>query len=234
MTQLLSDRKLSSGVLSIKIVPPSDMVTFFAIPGASGKVRLKLEMPEDANSVMIRYKTTAWESGDTYATGTSVATLTDNYNLANEWYEVSELTNGTAYYFKAFPYNGLYNSTIGENETICKAGGLIAEYTFDSVSGTTLYDTAGSINATMSDVTLEAGTVGNKGVLNGTSSYAKFTPNYSLSDVKAVSLILNSPASSSAVQYALALQHNDDYPCISICTTMDSKMTFATQNISVS
>jgi hypothetical protein len=139
------------------------MVTFFSIPGASGKVRLKLEMPEDASAVMIRYKTTAWASGDGIATGTLVDTLTDNYNLANEWYEVSGLTNGTAYYFKAFPYNGLYNTAIGENETVCKAGGLVSEYTADSVSGTTVNDTSGNgYNGTASSVDYVTGVVGNE------------------------------------------------------------------------
>lgn len=147
------------------MAPPYDgiMLKFYAIPGASGKVRLKLEMPEDASAVMIRYKTTAWADGDGIATGTLVDHLTDNYNLANEWYEVSGLTNGTAYYFKAFPYNEVYNTTIGENETVCKAGGLVAEITADSIAGTTYNDTSGNNNnaTAYSSPTAVAGLVGN-------------------------------------------------------------------------
>lgn len=151
----------------------ANMVKFFAIPGTTGKVRLKVEKPADSIGVMIRYKTTAWSSGDTKDTGTLLATITDdsNYKDANEWYEVSGLTDGTAYYFKAFPFSsGSYNETIGVNETVCKAGGLVLEYTMDSVSGSTLYDTGGSQNGTLSNITFESQKIGNGAVLASTPS----------------------------------------------------------------
>lgn len=142
-----------------------NMIKFFAIPSASGKIRLKIEKPATATGVMLRWKATAWASGDTKATGTLIATITDDiaYKGINQWYEVIGLTDGTAYYFKAFPYlDGAYNETIGVNETLCKAGGLYAEYTMDSVSGTVLYDTSGNAkNLTLVSPVYKSGTVGN-------------------------------------------------------------------------
>ena len=163
-------------VLSVAVTPyTADMVKFFAIPGASGKVRLKVEKPTGSTGAMLRYKTTAWASGDTIATGTLVASVTDDstYKGANQWYEVSGLTNGTAYYFKAFPYlDSQYNEAIGVNETLCKAGGLYLEYTFDSISGSTVNDTSGNAhNATASNITYQAGLIGNEAKGNGSSGY---------------------------------------------------------------
>ena len=149
------------------------MIQFFAIPGASGKVRLKVEKPVGSDGAMLRYKTSAWTSGDTKDTGTLIASVTDDssYDGANEWYEVSGLTNGTAYYFKAFPYSGTsYNETIGANESHSKAGGLELEYTMDSISGSTLNDTSGnSRNGTIYDASATTGIVGNGMTAAGTS-----------------------------------------------------------------
>lgn len=142
-----------------------NMIEFFSIPGASGKIRLKVEKPIDADGVMLRHKTTAWANGDTKDTGTLVANITDdtNYKGANQWYESTGLTNGTAYYFKAFPHkSGAYNETIGQNETVCKAGSLFSEYTMDSISGSTINDTSGnSRNGSLGGCVSASATIGN-------------------------------------------------------------------------
>jgi hypothetical protein len=152
-----------------------NMVQFFAMPGSSGKVRIKVQKPSDAEEVMIRRKLSAWAPSDTKDTGTLVATITDdsNYKDANEWYEATGLSDGTAYYFKAFPYKGgSYNETIGANETICKAGGLVSEYSFDSVGGNTVNDTAaGLYNMTTASGASIGGKIGNAMQFNGSSAY---------------------------------------------------------------
>ena len=150
-----------------------NMESFFAIPGASTKIRLKIDMPDSADGVMIRRSTSPYDnSGITW--GDEVANITDDtsYDGDNEWYEDAGLTNGTRYYYKAFPYKGSqYNETNAENETSSKAGGLLFEYTFDSVSGSTLYDTSGNAHHGINtNVTLESGLVGQRGVYNGSSS----------------------------------------------------------------
>jgi len=175
----------------------TSMTLFFSIPSSTGKTRLKIEKPITSDGVMLRHKTTAWTSGDTKDTGTLITTITDDstYKGANQWYEVSGLTDGTAYYFKAFPYKGsTYNEVIGVNETLCKAGGLLGEYTFDNISGTTVYDTAGSANGTSNNLSVAAGVVGNEGVFNGTNSKVLFSPSFSLTDLKTMSCILDIPA----------------------------------------
>jgi len=156
-------------ILSIPATPYTEnMIKFFAMPSSSGKIRLKVEKPAGSTGAMLRYKTTAWTSGDTKDTGTLIASITDDtaYKDANEWYEVTSLTDGTAYYFKAFPYlDSQYNETIGVNETICKAGGLYLEYTMDSISGTTVNDTSGNArNGIATSVTYGVGVVGNQAI----------------------------------------------------------------------
>ena len=42
-----------------------NMIQFFAMPGSSGKIRLKVQKPSDSDGVMIRQKSSAWVSGDT-------------------------------------------------------------------------------------------------------------------------------------------------------------------------
>jgi|GEM_PF-667210 len=152
-----------------------NMAQFYAVPGTSNRARLKVQFPAsgDADGVMLRHKTTAWGSGDDETSGTLIATITDDssYKDANEWYEVSGLTNGNRVYFKAFPYKGsVYNTTIGANESSCKAGGLVHEYHMDSISGSTVNDTAGSQNGTASNLSYVSGKVANAGDFNGTSS----------------------------------------------------------------
>jgi hypothetical protein len=157
--------------------PPyrKNMIQFFVTPGASGKIRLKIEKPTDSSGVIIRYKTTPWASGDDRNTGTLVSGITDdtNYKGINQWYEITGLTNGTIYYFKAFPYkNESYNQVIGVNETVCKAGGLLCEITADSISGSTATDTSSNANnGTISGITATVGKVGNEFVANGSNQY---------------------------------------------------------------
>lgn len=143
----------------------TNMISFFPMPGSSGKIRLRVKKPSDSDGVMIRQKSSAWASGDTKDTGTFIAMITDdtNYSGGNQWYEVSGLSDGTEYHFKAFPYKGAsYNETIGNNETKCKAGGLYLELTMDSISGSTINDTSGNgRHKTLTGVTFESGKVGN-------------------------------------------------------------------------
>ncbi len=156
--------RLMGGYSSTKA---QEMIQFFAVPGASGKIRLKIEKPLAASSVTIRYKTIPWVSADTINSGTFVANITDDtaYKGPNQWYEMPGLTNGTAYYFKAFTAP---NTLLGMNETVCKAGGLTVEYTFDNVSGTTVYDTSGNgKNGTLSNISMVPGKVGNAGKADG-------------------------------------------------------------------
>lgn len=158
-----------------------EMLQFFAIPGASGQIRLKIQTPLDAEGAMVRYKTTPWDTSDGIATGTLVANITDDsaYKGANQWYTVTGLTNGTTYYFKAFPKKGhSYNAAPFVNETRCVAGGLYLEYTFDSISGNTILDTSGNgRNATASNVSYVQSLVGNGAKGNG-NSYINMPTSY--------------------------------------------------------
>ena len=156
-----------------------DMDSFFAIPGTSGKIRLKIKMPATADGAMIRRSTAPYDdSGITW--GDLVANITDDsaYDGDNEWYKDDNggagLSNGTLYYYKAFPYlGGTYNTINGNNESSCKAGGLYLEYPYDSISGATLIDTSGNgHNATNTNVTTETGAIGVRGVYNGSNAYS--------------------------------------------------------------
>jgi hypothetical protein len=150
-----------------------NMESFFAIPGASTKIRLKIDMPDSADGVMIRRSTSPYDnSGITW--GDEVANITDDtsYDGDNEWYEDAGLTNGTRYYYKAFPYKGSqYNETNAENETSSKAGGLAHEYYMTNRSGSTLIDNVGGVNLTSTNISYETGEVDERAVFNGTSSY---------------------------------------------------------------
>lgn len=158
-----------------------DMIEFYATSGISGKIRLKIEMPADADGVEIRRKTTAWTTGDDKATGTQVAVITDDsaYKDANEWIKDNDgganLTNGDTYYYKAFPYKGsIYNETLGSNETSARAGQLGNEWHGDSVSGNDIDDTADEAspnNATGTGITTQSGKVGDC-LVGGSGSYA--------------------------------------------------------------
>jgi hypothetical protein len=154
-------------VNAVFIVP--QLRQFFAIPGQSGVVRLKIEMDPVMTSVMVRYKASPWIVGDTINTGTHVATLADDSNTSgdNQWLEVTGLEDGTEYFYKAFPASfGIINSDIGVNETKGIAGGLQAEWTGDSISGSTINDTSGNNrNITGINVTFVPGVVGN--AING-------------------------------------------------------------------
>ena len=151
-----------------------NMDAFFAIPGASTKIRLKIDMPDSADGVMIRRSTSPYDnSGITW--GDEVANITNDtsYDGDNEWYEDSGLTNGTRYYYKAFPYKGsVYNVTDGSNESSCKAGGLAHEYWFENNGN----DAVGSENLTANNITYQSGLVGNEAVLaGGSGSYFSTT-----------------------------------------------------------
>ena len=144
-----------------------DMDSFFAVPGISGKIRLKIKMPATAEGVMIRRSTSAYD-GSGIAWGDLVTNITDDalYSGDNEWYKDDDggigLSNGTQYFYKAFPYLGsAYNVIGGNNESSCKAGGGEHEYSGDNVSGSTLIDTFDSQNGAATDITYPSGKVGN-------------------------------------------------------------------------
>jgi len=126
-----------------------------AIPGKNDGsdvyARINFQLPEDADGAEIRYKTSAWASGDTRETGTQIDELTSDTNLYgdNKWYEfdVSGASEEDYIYFKIFPKKGtVYNETIGVNEIATEVGLLLYEYTFDDVAGSVINDTSGSGN----------------------------------------------------------------------------------------
>jgi len=165
-----------------------DMIQFVAIPGTSGIVRLKIEMPADADGVMVRRKTSAWASGDDNTTGDLVANITDDsdYKDDNEWFEDddggSDLTDETRYYYKAFAHKGsIYNEAIGSNETDARAGILENEWTGDNVSGDTIVDDAGTINGTGTSVTIGTGKI-DEDMQGGSSSYIALDSVASIAD----------------------------------------------------
>jgi hypothetical protein len=147
-----------------------EMIQFFTIPGPSsadgvtGDIWIKVEKPVEASSVMIRYKTEPWTDDDNVDIGILVTTVTDDtpYRGPNQWFKATGLDVVPEYHFKAFP-DGAW-APAGINETKCKAGGLVAEYTFDSISGTTLYDSSGNgYNAVLTNMLSEAGIIGEAG-----------------------------------------------------------------------
>ncbi len=129
-------------------------------------------------------------AGTVYRSLLSSNTGNDPSSSPTYWIDVSDLDNNEWYvcmgtslrnYFKAFPgKNGTYNDEFGQNESSAKAGGLIHEYTMDSVSGSTVYDTVGSKNALVSNITYTDGKVGNTAIFNGSSS--RLTPSSTISD----------------------------------------------------
>ncbi len=154
-----------------------DMVDFFATANDDG-VRLRLNLDNDSDAVMVRYKTSAWTEGDNEATGTLVCELTDvtSYDGDNEWYKKTNLTDGIRYYFKAFPKKGIiYNNTIGVNEADCIAGGLHDEFTFDDINGTTVNNGAAGGDATAANMTYSGGKIGDQAIFNGSNGYMYFT-----------------------------------------------------------
>ena len=161
------------GVLAQTNTYIEPMLTAYAIPSVSGAIRLKSEKPVGPTTkAMWRWKSTAWTTGDDETTGTLIVDMSSDYKADNEWYEATGLVNGTLYFIKAFPYkSSSYNTTIGENESNCKAGGLVHEYTMDSISGSTVNDTAGSNNITATNISYASGKVANASIFNGSSSY---------------------------------------------------------------
>lgn len=176
---------MNGGTNSIAMPYSGKMVQFYAIPAktdsGTGRVRLKVEKPVGSTGVMIRYKTSAWVESDTRDTGTAVATITDDtaYKGVNQWYEATGLPLGQDLYFCAFPYRGnAYSSVKVENQARCRAGGLMAEWTMDSISGTTLTDTSGNgYNATISGATSVSAKVGN-GLYSSAGNQTATVPNF--------------------------------------------------------
>ncbi len=151
------------------------MKKFIAVPRVSG-VNIKAISPDNATSTMIRYKTTAWTISDTTSTGTLLSSSFGTYNADDTWYtHTSGLTNGTTYYYKAFPYvNGSYRYLYKQNEVTVTAGGLYAEYLFNDNAN----DTSGNAyNPTANaNITYGTGNIGITSKFNGASSYSAITP----------------------------------------------------------
>ena len=156
------------------------MLKFYAIPAktdsGTGRVRFKIEKPVDSTGVMIRYKTSEWLDSHTCNSGYLVANIADDtaYKGVNQWYEATGLPLNQDLYFCAFPYKGsAYSSVKSENLTKCRAGGLLTEYTMDSVSGSTYNDTSGNNNhGTGTNLSSTTGLIGNS-VKVGTGSVAQ-------------------------------------------------------------
>ncbi len=155
-----------------------NMILFTAIPGKSGTIRLRINPAATAEGVLIKRSTSPYDdSGISW--GDEVIDITDwsDCDGNNEWYDDNDggtgLANGTRYYYKAFPYVGsTYNVADGHNETSCKAGGLLFEFTYDSISGSTLEDTSGNGNdGTNVNVSTDTGKVGEGGDYNGSSAW---------------------------------------------------------------
>jgi hypothetical protein len=159
-----------------------NMIQFFAIPGISGKIRLKVEKPATAEGVMIRRSDTDYDDSGT-SWGDFVADITDDvdYKDVNAWYVDDDgganLSNGTKYYYKAFLYvGGMHNVADGENETACTAGILFMEHDGDHVTGAVSTDTAGSLPATLTGMVVDAVKVGSgfKGTGTGKGTFTPF------------------------------------------------------------
>ncbi len=144
------------------------MQGLLAMPGVSGYVRIKVHLPEDADGVEIRVKGSAWTEGDDIHTGYRVADITDDTGLygVNQWYEADihtasggTLSDGDLAYIKCFPYAGtVANAEIGENEITSTMGILELEYLPGNISGSTVMDSAGTNDGTLTNVILGSGT----------------------------------------------------------------------------
>lgn len=147
------------------------MKKFIIVPRISG-VNIKTISPDNATATMVRYKTTSWTISDTTSTGTLLSSSFGSYNADDTWYtHTSGLTNGTTYYYKAFPYvNGSYRYLYKQNEATVTAGGLHAEYLLNGTAN----DTSGnSYNpSSTAGITYSAGNIGINGIFNGSSSYS--------------------------------------------------------------
>ncbi len=148
------------------------MILFYVEPSVSGGSRLKWTKPLDADGVIIRRSTSAYD-GSEISWGDLVVNTATDYDAADEWYEDTSLEDETEYFYKAFPYKGtVYNIVDGHNEDSCKAGGLKHEWTFasDTISGTTVGDTASTTDLTSANVTYEESPEGDATLFNGTNS----------------------------------------------------------------
>ena len=168
-----------------------NMIKFYAVPGGSGQMWLKIEKPVVADGVKIFRSTSAYAGEGRGNWGTQVVDITDDsdYKDANEWFVDddggSNLSNGVTYYYKAFPYIGsVYNETSGSNETECLAGTMLNFWAFDDVklNGTPVTGISGSIavdvvsgnNASLSNQMVSAVKVGN-GIVGAGAGVASIT-----------------------------------------------------------
>lgn len=146
-----------------------EMKKFIAIGNNSG-IKLRMQKPDKATTVMVRKKTTPWTSTDTTSTGTLVsdpATLTD---ADNTWYVDGTSTNGTTYYYKAFPQvNSQYKYIPYLNETSAVGGGLSGEYLMEE----NLNDTSGNGNTSNGSalITYSSGVSGRTALFSSSGSY---------------------------------------------------------------
>lgn len=111
-----SDSGVSNNVVNrVSATPeyiyPSAMAAFAAQAGNT-KAKLVFTLPDDATGVKVVYKTGSYPANQT--DGTVIASATSGQ-------EITGLTNDTAYYFRAFPFNtyGRFNEATQGNQTTC-------------------------------------------------------------------------------------------------------------------
>lgn len=148
------------------------MKKFIIVPRING-VNIKTISSDNATATMVRYKTTPWTISDTTSTGTLLSSSFGSYNADDTWYShTSGLTNGTTYYYKAFPYvNGSYRYLYKQNEATVTAGGLYGEYLFNG----TVNDTSGNgynPSSYSSTIGYKPSNIGLAGTFDGSSSYS--------------------------------------------------------------
>jgi|GEM_PF-2989429 len=161
-----------------------NMVQMRARSGALGTNLLQLELPDSATGAHLRRSSSGPYAGEGMNNwGDKVADMTDDtgYKGVNEWFIDDDggqgLTDGVTYYYKAFPYNGsvvneTYNAENDVNVAKARAGLLEHDWNPKDASGSTLLDSAGSVDATLHNISI----VPNAGILKdaffGASGYA--------------------------------------------------------------
>lgn len=174
------------GEWGIPKIYSGQMREFRAMPGPSGRIRVKLWHPNDGDGGMLRISSEGPYDGSGIGWGALVDTFTDdsNYHGFGKWYEITGLTDKTRYYLHYFPRKAtLYNDAMNPaHDASCKAGTLIKEYRFENTVGTTLLDTVGGQNGTNTNVSIVQGPVDaedDAGEYNGSTSSTQLPNNWS-------------------------------------------------------
>ena len=163
----------------------TNMAIFFAMTSGPTQNRLKI-VNNDADAIMIRRSSVSAYAGSGITWGDLVEEITDwsGCDGPNEWYTDDNggagLTNAALYYYHAFPKKaGIYNVQVSsDNDAKATAGALIADWDFEGIVGSTVYDKAGSNNLTITSMSEVAGLVGTG--LEGASGYAAMSAGVNL------------------------------------------------------